>query len=176
MMNVATSQIVSASRIVAVNGLSDGVLNVAHRLVEQYLGIDKPISVVTATYRITDPLEPLAVADDYPINHLNNASDGATSQSLVVTNDDKHIWLGGVGARWPATVVVQYEGGIERVVYDAIIRQAHVMKDRENVSPERTEYTVPGGGSVQDRWQPKYRTSISSDVRGMLFAFKQHGF
>ena len=173
-MNVATSHTISPSRIVNIAGLSDDVLLVSQRVIEDYLGIDKPISVVTATYNITDPIAPLVAVEGYPINILNDVLSGR--QSLVVTNDDKHIWLGGVAARWPSIVTLQYEGGIERVIFDAIIRQANVLKDREDKSPERVEYTVPGGGSVQDRWSPQFRTAISSDVRGMLWKYKAHGF
>lgn len=174
MVNVATSQITQPTRIVSnIVGNEDiqPHLLIAHRMIEAYLGVDKPLSLVTASYTITDSSQPLAAVDGYPINVLNDTLDGSTNQSIVTTYDDKHIWVAGT---WPTTVVAQYVGGIESQIYNAIFRQAEVLQKRKNVAPELDNKEI--GNALRYSWNPQYRSGLAPDIKQMVFPFKSIGF
>ena len=176
MANTTTSFTVEPTRIVETDSsgklLRVEEILVAHRMVEQYLGTPKPLSFIVATYSNVNPLQPLAAVEDYPINQVNDATD-ANGASLVTTNDDRYVWVAG---RWStSTITLQYLGGIEQPIYDAIIRQSKVLEDRDNRAPEIDKLNL-GRGAIDESYNTQYRTSLSSDVRGMLFPFKLHGF
>lgn len=143
----------------------------AHRMIEKYLGEPRPLSQVTATYAPTDRLAPLAAVTGYPINVVSTVLDGNNAAITDTSNDDRYIWSG-VG--WPATVVVQYVGGIEQPVFDALIRQSRVLSSRDDVSPEEVKSKV--GGSLSWDWNPQYRSGLAPDVKQMLFPFRTIGF
>ena len=169
-MNIATSHTIEPTRI---TGDNQPALLVAHRMVEEYLGTKKPLSFVVATYTNVNPLQPLVAVDQYLINQVNDATD-ANGASLVTTNDDRYVWVAG---RWStSTITLQYLGGIEPQIYDAIVRQSKVLADRDDIAPERDQLKIAGGRAIDESYSPQYRTGLSSDVRHMLFPFKQYGF
>ena len=132
MPNVATSHIVEQTRI---TGDNQSELLVAHRMIETYLGVKKPLSFIRATYTNVDASKPLAAVADYPINQVNDVTD-AQGNTHAFTYDDRYIFA---PISWSTTTLtVQYLGGIEAQIYDAIFRQARVLADREDTAPENT--------------------------------------
>ena len=169
-MNIATSHTVEPTRI---TGNNQAELLIAHRMVEQYLGASKPLSFLIATYTNVNPIQPLSAVEGYPIDQVNDATD-SNGASLVTTNDDRYVWVAG---RWStSTITLQYVGGIEAQIFDAIMRQASVLADRDDEAPERTGFDMPGGGDIRETYNPQFRTGLSPDVRHMLFPYKQFGF
>ena len=171
MPNLATSHIIETTRIT--DAVLQSQLLVAHRMVETYLGVKKPLSLIRATYSNIDARQPLVSIEDYPINQVNDVSDSLGNTHLF-TNDDRYIWA---PTTWSTpTIVVQYLGGIETQIYDAIFRQARVLADRQDTAPENTEFTLPSGGDLREQFAPQYRSGLASDVKQMVFPFQQSGF
>lgn len=189
MPNVATQQVIEPAKINVKETETedaDGILLTAehntlltadhiltaHRMIEQYLGKPRPLSKVTATYTITDSSAPLTAVANYPVNTVISVLDATNAPIANVSNDDRYFWV--VGGSWPATVVVQYYGGIEQQVYDAIFRQANVLVDRDDGSPERVAEDI--GGALKWNYDPKFRSGLASDVKQMIFPFRVIGF
>ena len=176
MANRITSQTIEPSTITITGELMKGTeeLVVAHGMCEAYLGKDMPVSLVTVSYAIDEPRKPLPTVEDYPLNHLETVIGGHTQTPIEgVTVSDKYIF-NGVGD-WPATVVVQYRGGIPPQVFDAIVRQARVLADRDDRAPECMDWNI-GRGALDKKQNPQYRTGLPSDVKHMLFPYKTIGF
>lgn len=149
--------------------LPDNLL-VAHRMVEAYLGADRPVSTVTATYNVTDATQALQAVEGYPIITVTDVLDQHNNK-LEYTNNDKHLWS---ITPWTSSVVVQYLGGLEPQIYDAIKRQASVLETRRNRAPEEDKLEV--GASLKVYQNPQYRSGLASDVKAMIFPFKTIGF
>lgn len=184
MANVATAQIIQPARVelgqVGQNStqpfkdVAERHVLTAHRMIEKYLGEPRPLSQVTATYNPTDLSAPLVAVTDYPINVVSTVLDGnnVAIEPEDVSNDDRYLWSS-VG--WPSTVVVQYVGGIEQQVFDALIRQSRVLSSRDDISPEEVKANIAGGALSFD-WNPQYRSGLAPDVKQMLFPFRVIGF
>ena len=182
MVNTATAQIIQPTMVTVeqVKGLgAQGIVEAedrrhvltAHRMIEQYLGKPRPMSKVTATYTPTDLLEPLAAVAEYPINIVTSVLDAASNTITGISNDDRYVWR---ETGWPSTVIVQYVGGLEQQVFDALIRQTSVLADRQDVSPESANLDI--GGDLAWNWDAKYRSGLSPDVKQMLFPLRTIGF
>ena len=175
MPNVATHQVIEPAKI-NVDDVEDTLLTAnhlltAHRMVEQYLGKPRPLTKVTATYTITDQSAPLTAVANYPINTVITVLDDSNAPISNVSNDDRYLWVGG---SWPATVIAQYYGGIEQQVYDAIVRQANVLADRSDISPEKINEDITS--DLKWNYDPKFRSGLASDVKQMVFPFRTIGF
>ena len=115
---------------------------------------------------------PLAAVADYPINQVNDVKDAA-NLTHAFAYDDRFIWA---PTTWSTTTLtVQYLGGIEAQIYDAIFRQARVLADREDTAPENTATVVAGAGKVED-FSTQFRSGLAPDVKQMIFPFQVSGF
>ena len=180
MPNVVSRQVIEPARIELsyvgefntrpFKTLTERFLLTAHRMVEQYLGKPRPIAKVTATYTISEPSAPLTALENYPINMVISVLDVNDAPIADIKNDDRYVWS---NVSWSSSVVVQYVGGIEQTVFDAIIRQSRVMASRDDISPEKTDKTV---GPLTQQWDPKFRSGLAPDVKQMLFAYRELGF
>lgn len=170
MPNVASRKTIEPAKVTLDDVDGRHVLT-AHRMIEQYLGGPRTLSKVIATYTITNQAMPLAAVDSYPVNKVITVTDVNNRAIEGVDNDDRYVWL--LEGSWPSTVVVQYYGGIEQQVYDAIIRQANVLADREDTSPELTTNDIT---ELKTNYDPRFRSGLSSDVKQMLFPFRVIGF
>ena len=176
MANVASNQIIEPIKVTIVadnpiDTIEDRHVLTAHRMVEQYLSSPIPQSRITATYTITDRLAPLPAILNYPINKVLKVLAPNNIAILNTTNDDRFVWS---EAAWTPTVILQYEGGIEQQVFDALIRQAEVLQQRNNVSPEQTALDI--AGEINEKWSPQFRSGLAPDVKQMLFPYRKLGF
>lgn len=162
MDNVANDQIIEETT------LADNLL-VAHRMVEAYLGADRPVSTVTATYNVTHATQALQAVAGYPIISITSVVDGQGNK-IEFTNNDKRIWS---LTPWATVVIVQYLGGLEPQIYDAIKRQAEVLETRVGRAPEEDKVEIGGLKVYQN---PQYRSGLAPDVKQMVFPFKAIGF
>lgn len=142
---------------------------VSHRLIELYVGKDLPVSTITATYRPRDLLGPLVAVEGYPIIEVQSLVAG--SAKLSFTNDDKYVWP---ASDWPGSVTLQYLGGLEAPVYDAIVRQTKVFANRKDLAPEISSFNL--GGDLQMGRDARYRSALAPDVKAMLGPYRVIGF
>ena len=152
--------------------IPDGIVMIAHAMVENYLGIKQPTNVITMTFLITDATKPLPALTDYPINQVDHVTD-------VFNNNQEFIFDTGLiypSPTWSlGTLIAQYKYGLPAVIHDAIRRQAMTLKQRSvNFEPEATSFDFAAG--IKPQYNPMYRTGIASDVKHMLHPYKVIGF
>ena len=172
MANQITNSTTTPTTITATD-VSAEDLRVAYAMVETYLGKDMPIKLVAVTYSIDDLLAPLPAVENYPINSIVSVIDNNQLEQQY-DFDDAYI-LPADDWRWSSnTITAQYRGGLPTQIFDAIMRQARMLKNRKDLSPEFTDPQI--GDASFGKFNPMYRSALSPDVRGMLFPFREFGF
>ena len=166
MANTITTQTVTPTTINVENVPHTDVLT-ASAMVESYLGKSLPVSLVSLTYSIDDTDGVLMALTDYPINIINSITDDQEytySPSFIIPSKP-----------WTTNMIaVQYVGGLPTQIYDATVRTATMLRNRSNLAPELTNPEVVG--TSWGKYNPMYRSGLASDVKAMLFPFKEYGF
>ena len=165
-----TDTILPDSKLKFEADLKPGVLNIAQRMCESYLGKTMPAKRLIVTYTISEANEALPAVADYPILVVTSVHN-STRDSLEYTHNDEYI----VGmSNWTnAPLSVVYVSGLPVQVYDAVLRQARMLNSRPNFAPELENLGIEG---IDPKFNPSMRSGLSPDVKQMLFPYKVVGF
>ena len=147
----------------------DDTMLLAHRMAEDYCGRKFPIQYLTATYSIDDNDGMLRAIPNIPINKVFKVVDNHGALQSTSNNDmaifPLSLWTGNL-------ITVEYGFGLPFIVYKAIIKLGKTIQIRPDFAPEITGVNEP----FDLEMNPMFRTAIASDVRGMLFPYKEFGW
>ena len=140
-------------------------LRVAHKMIENYLDTNVPINLVIAHYAVDTVDGRLPAVDNQPINSIVSVTGNETysfdSAGLYPTTT------------WIATsITLNYIGGMQTPIYDAIYRQAKVLTNRQNLAPELEDINLP----FDMKFNAAMRSGLAPDIKQMVFPYKSIGF
>ena len=148
---------------------------VAQKMIEAYCDRKFPLSKITAQWTIADVDEPLKAVDDYPINEVVSLSRTRSNyvfqtysydEDLITPTPPSEIQVGDI-------LTGVYIGGIPTQAYNAVQRQANVLKDRIDRAPELGQSKL---SIVDYAYSTQYRSGLAPDIKQMVAPFRVIGF
>ena len=168
MANAITNTVTRPGKWSADQQSADMVL-VSLRMVEEYCAKQFPLSEKILTYTVDDLSAPLPAPDNFVINSVTSVVTDENAKEDYIA-EDKWIYP---TTQWSSTpLTVTLTGGVPTQVYDAIVRQARVLRVRSDLAPEVSDINIP----FDMKFNNAMRSGLAPDVKSMIFPFRVLGF